>query len=47
MSTLLCLLQFKLSTADCNIVTMINEVLHAFLQAQETWTTINKSDAIY
>ena len=47
MSTLLCLLQFKLSTADCNIVTMFNEVLHAFLQTQEAWTTINKSDTIY
>ena len=47
MSTLLCLLQFKLSTTDCNIMTMINEVLHAFLQTQETWTAINKSDTIY
>ena len=47
MSTLLCLLQFKLSTTDCNIVTMFNEVLHAFLQTQEAWTTINKSDTIY
>ena len=45
--TLLCLLQLELSTTDCYIMTMVNKVLHAFLQAQETWTTIDKSNAIH
>ena len=46
-STLLCLLQLELSTTDCYIMTMINEVLHAFLQTQKARTTIDKSNAIH
>ena len=47
MSTLLSLLQFELGAADRNIMTMLYEILHTLLQAQKTWTTINKSDAIH
>ena len=46
MSTLLSLLQFELGAADRNIMTMLYEILHTLLQAQKTWTAINKSDAI-
>ena len=47
MSTLLSLLQFELGAADRNIMTMLYEILHTLLQAQKTWTAINKSDAIH
>ena len=47
MSTLLRLLQFELGAADCNIMTMLYEILHTLLQAQKTWAAINKSDAIH
>ena len=47
MSTLLCLLQFELGAANRNIMTMLYEILHTLLQVQETWTAINKCDAIH
>ena len=47
MSTLLCLLQFELSTTDRHVMTMVYEILHALLQAQQARTATHKGDTIY
>ena len=47
MSTLLCLLQFELSTTDRHVMTMVYEILHALLQAQQTRTATHKGDTIH
>ena len=47
MSTLLCLLQFELSTTDRHVMTMVYEILHALLQAQQARTATHKGDTIH
>src|SRR5574344_143811 len=47
MSTFLSLSQVILCSADCYVVTMLYEILHAFTQAKQTWTSLNKSDTVY
>ena len=47
MCAFLCLLKVKLSTTDGYIMTMLNEVLNALTEAQQTWTTSNQRDAVY
>ena len=45
--TFLCLLQVKLGAAYSHIVTMLHEVLHTFLQRQQTWASLHQSDTVH
>ena len=47
MSACLCLLLIELCTTDCNVMTMLHEVLHTLLKREEAWTTLNECDAVY
>ena len=46
MSASFCLCFIKLSATDCYVVTVLYEILDAFLQSEQTWTSLYQCDAI-
>ena len=44
--TLLRLLEVELGAADGYVVTMLHEVLHAFLKSEQTWASLYQGDAV-
>ena len=47
MGTLLCFLQVVSGTADCHIMTVLDEVFHTLLQGEQTGTSLHQSDAVH
>ena len=45
--SVLCLLQVKLCAADSNIVTVVDEMLHALFQREKLWSAVYQRDAIH